>query len=173
MTILYTLLSIIALILIIAAFLPKTFELKAQATIKAPLDKVRDYVKLFENQKQYSVRVMKDPNSKITYKGTQWEVGAMQARDSEDKDVGKWEQEMKSMTPQKSMKIEIRFEKPMAAVHQAENIFEQISDSETKVTNIFTGKNPRPGNFISMFFLPKVEKDMQQNMDNLKTILEK
>jgi uncharacterized membrane-anchored protein YitT (DUF2179 family) len=70
MTILYTILSIIAIILIIAALLPKTFELKAQAIIKAPLDKVRDYVKLFENQKQYSVRVMKDPNSKLTYKGT-------------------------------------------------------------------------------------------------------
>ena len=173
MIILYTILSIIAVILIIAALLPKTFELKAEAIIKTPLDKARDYVKLFENQKQYSVRVMKDPNSKLTYRGTQWEVWAMQARDSQDKRVGKWEQEMKSMIPQKSMKIEIRFEKPMAAAHQAENIFTKISDNETKVTNIFTGKNPRPGNFISMFFLPKVEKDMQQNMDNLKKNLEK
>ena len=60
-------LIIIAIPLIIAAFLPKTFELNAEVIINKPKSEVRDYVKLFENQKNYSVRVMADPDVLLKY----------------------------------------------------------------------------------------------------------
>jgi hypothetical protein len=89
------------------------------------------------------------------------------------KDVGIGEQEIIKMEEGKSLDVEVRFEKPMKATHYAKTTLEEITSTQTKVTNIFTGKNPRPGNLISAFFLPKVEKDMQQNMNNLKKELEK
>jgi uncharacterized protein YxeA len=67
MKIVLIILIIIAIPLIIAAFLPKTFELRAETTINKPKQEVRDYVKLFENQKNYSVRVMADPDVLLKY----------------------------------------------------------------------------------------------------------
>ena len=67
MVILYIVLAIIILLLFIAAFLPKQFELRADTIIHTPLIKTWDYVKLFASQKEFSVRVMADPNVKLTY----------------------------------------------------------------------------------------------------------
>ncbi len=173
MKIVLIILIIIAIPLIIAAFLPKTFELRAETTINKPKQEVRDYVKLFENQKNYSVRVMADPDVLLKYEWISWTIWAKQSRSSIMKDVGIGEQEIIKMEEGKSLDVEIRFEKPMKATNYAKTTLEEITSTQTKVTNIFTGKNPRPGNLISAFFLPKVEKDMQQNMNNLKKELEK
>lgn len=165
--------GLIALVLIIASFLPKTFELSAQVVIDKPSDEVRNYAKILANQKNYSVRVMADANVKLSYSGVDGTVGAKQARDSSMKNVGKGEQEITKIDEGKSYQVVIRFEKPMKAINNARTTIEAIWPNQTKVTNTFRGVNPRPGNFISMFFLPQVRKDMQQNMDNLKTQLEK
>ena len=44
--------------------------------VNKPKQQVFDYVKLIKNQEQYSVWVMKDPNIKIVYTGTDGTVGA-------------------------------------------------------------------------------------------------
>jgi len=67
MKIIYFIITLIVFILIIAALLPKTFTLKAETTINKPKQDVRDYVKLFTNQKFYSVRVMADPDAILKY----------------------------------------------------------------------------------------------------------
>jgi hypothetical protein len=188
MTILYVILGIVAVLLIIAALMPKTFTLKAETTINAPKDHVRDYVRLLGNQKFYSVRVMKDPAVKLTYSGTDGEIGAGQTWTSEMKDVGAGAQEITAMDPGNSYEVEIRFEQPMKATNYAKTTVEWVLPETagnplegkggaegggfTRVSNVFWGVNPWPGNLISLFFLPKVEKDMQQNMDNLKKNLE-
>ena len=89
MTILYVIIAAIALVLIVAALLPKTFELKAETIIHKPKQQVRDYTKLFANQVNYSVRVMADPQVKLTHSGVDGTVGTTQARDSVDNNVGK------------------------------------------------------------------------------------
>ncbi len=171
--VLSVLIGVVALILIIAAFLPKTFELSAQVVIDKPSDEVRNYAKILANQKNYSVRVMADPNVQLVYEWIDGTVWAKQARESTMKNVGKGEQEITKIDEGKSYEVVIRFEKPMKATNYARTTVEAIGQKQTKVTNIFRGVNPRPGNFVSMFFLPQVRKDMQQNMDNLKTQLEK
>lgn len=173
MKLLYIILGIIVLLLLIAAFLPKTFELKAETVINKPKQVVRDYGKLFANQKNFSVRVMADPNVKIEYNGIDGTVGARQSRDSSDKNVGKGEQEITKIDEGNSIEVEIRFERPMKATNYARGTYEDLGNGTTKVSQVFRGKNPRPMNLMSMLFLPKVEKDMQQNMDNLKAVLEK
>jgi hypothetical protein len=116
---------------------------------------------------------MKDPNSVLNYSGEQGTVGAKQNRNSTMRDVGAGEQEIISLQEPTKMEVEVRFERPMKATNKATNILVDMGNNQTKISNIFTGKNPRPGNFISMFFLPKVKKDMQNNMNNLKVQVEK
>lgn len=67
MIILYIIGGLIILLLLIAAVMPKKFELKAYTIINTPQKKVWEYVKCFANQKEYSVRVMTDPNIQLTY----------------------------------------------------------------------------------------------------------
>ncbi len=165
--------GLVALVLIIASFLPKTFELSAQVVIDKPSDEVRNYAKILANQKNYSVRVMTDPNVQLIYEGIDGTVWAKQARDSSMKNVWKGEQEITKIDEGKSYEVVIRFEKPMKATNNARTTIESLGENQTRVTNTFRGVNPRPGNFVSMFFLPQVRKDMQQNMNNLKIQLEK
>lgn len=116
---------------------------------------------------------MADPDVILKYEWTDGTIGTKQSWSSIMKDVGVGEQEIIKMEEGKTIDVEIRFEKPMKATHYARTKIEEVTSNQTKVTNIFTGNNPRPGNIISVFFLPKVEKDMQKNMDNLKKELEK
>ncbi len=166
------LLALVAILLIVAAFLPKEFALKAETTINAPQLQVWNYVKFLANQENYSVRVMADPQVKLTYSGTDGTIGFRQARDSQMSNVGAGEQEIIAMQEWLSYDVEIRFERPMKATSYARTMLESLDAKQTKVTNTFRGSNPRPMNLVSMFFLGQVRKDMQKNMDNLKAIIE-
>ena len=170
--ILLSLVAIIALVLIIAAFLPKDFSLTAETTINAPQIHVWNYVKSLTNQTHYSVRVMADPDVKLSYSGTDGTVGFRQARDSQVTNVGAGEQEITAMEEGQSYQVEIRFLRPMQWTNYAKTTLESLGSGQTKVTNTFRGKNPRPMNLISKLFLPQVRRDMQQTMDNLKKRLE-
>lgn len=178
MIILYVIVALIVVVLLIAALMPKSFELRADTIINVRLPIAWEYVKSFANQKEYSVRVMADPNVKLTYTGTDGTIGATQSRDSQDKNVWAWEQELMKLEESeddmvKSMEVEIRFTRPMVATNFAKTIFEDVWHGHTKVTNVFRWVNSWPGNLLSSFFLPKVQKDMQKNMNNLKEVLEK
>lgn len=164
--------SIIVLLLIIAAVLPKSVNLKAGTTIQAPKQVVFDYVKLLKNQENYSVRVMQDPEVELSYSGTDGTVGFIAARKSDDKNVGIGEQEIVKLVEGESYEVELRFEQPMQATNYAATSVEAISETETKVVNTFRGYAPRPTNLLSYLFLGKVRQDMQQNLENLKNILE-
>ena len=166
------LLALVAILLIVAAFLPKEFELKAETTINAPQIHVWNYVKFLANQENYSVRVMADPQVKLTYSGTDGTIGFRQARDSQMSNVGAGEQEIIAMQEWLSYDVEIRFVRPMQATSYARTTLESLDAKQTKVTNIFRGTNPRPMNLVSMLFIGQVRRDMQQTMDNLKALLE-
>ena len=71
------------------------------------------------------------------------------------------------------MELQEQSNHDQSSTHYAKTTLEESGINQTTLTNIYWRGNPRPGNLISAFFLPKVEKDMQKNMDNLKKELEK
>jgi uncharacterized protein YndB with AHSA1/START domain len=95
--ILYAIGAIIALILIVAAIMPKELNLESEVIIAKPKQVVFDYVKILDNQKYYSKWVMQDPNVKMTMTGTDGTVGAISAWESNVEDVGVGEQEIKTI----------------------------------------------------------------------------
>src|SRR5436190_22481049 len=96
-TILIVIAGIIALLLLIALFTKKGFTLEKQVVINRPKRDVFNYLKLIKNQEQYSIWVMKDPNIKIVYTGTDGTVGFTSSWESNDKNVGIGEQEIKKI----------------------------------------------------------------------------
>lgn len=172
MIFLYIFITLILVILLIAAIMPKAFTITAETVIDKPSAEVFNFVKLIKNQERYSVWVMADPNIKINYQGTDGTVGFISSWNSEDKNVGVGEQEIKSIKEGERYDVELRFEKPFKATNQAYTTTTPVSDNRTKVTTVFSGSNPFPMNLMIPMIKGMLLKDMNKNFMNLKKILE-
>lgn len=171
--ILYAIGALIALILIVAAIMPKDLNLESEVIIAKPKQVVFDYVKLLDNQKYYSKWVMQDPNVKMTMTGTDGTVGAISAWESEVEDVGIGAQEIKTIIDGERIEYELRFKKPFEATDSAYTILEAIDSTHTKVINGFKSKMPYPFNLMRPMVSKMLTADMATNMKNLNEQLMK
>lgn len=165
--------SIIALFLIAGLLLPKNFKIARDIVINKPKQEVFDYLKLIRNQEKYSVWVMKDPNVKIVYTGTDGTVGFTSSWVSDDKNVGIGEQEIKSINEGESMEVEVRFKKPFEATNYALTTVNTTTGGQTAVTSSFFGQCKFPMNVMFVFMSKILGKDMQKNLENMKANIEK
>lgn len=173
MIFLYIFLALIALLLLVAAIMPKTLTISTEVIIEKSSTDVFNFVKLIKNQEQYSVWVMADPDIKITYTGTDGTVGFISSWTSENKNVGVGAQEIKAIKEGERYDVELRFEKPFKATNQAYTTTTPIGENRTKVTTVFMGSNPFPMNLMIPMVKGMLLKDMNKNFVNLKAILEK
>lgn len=166
------LLILIALPFIIAIFIPKSYTVSVSETINRPRQVVFDYVRILENQKDYSIWVMADPDLKPVITGTDGEVGAIQKWNSKVDDVGEGEQEITALTPDR-MDIDLRFKRPFKGTAKAANLFKAITENQTMLTSEFYSNDPYPMNLPSYIFGRKMMKEAQtKNLQNIKRILE-
>lgn len=164
--------SFIALIIIIALILPKKMELKSEIIIAKPSDEVFNYVVHLKNQKYFSKWVMADPDAKHTYSGEDGTVGFIAAWDSKNKNVGKGEQEITAINPGKRYDVELRFEKPFKATNHAYTEVVDLGNNQTKVITCFQAESKIPQNIVSQMMKGMLLKDLNQNAENLKRVLE-
>ncbi|MFN8257851.1 MAG: SRPBCC family protein [Bacteroidales bacterium] len=136
---------------------------------------VFDYIKYLKNQDNYSKWNKIDPSMKKSYRGTDGEVGFVAHWESDNKDVGWGEQEIKKITEGERLGFELRFIKPFEATESAYMTTETTGENQTKVTWGFSGHMNYPMN-ISLLFMD-MEKmiggDLETGLLNLKTELEK
>jgi hypothetical protein len=171
--ILIAIVVIIAIPLIAALFVPKTYTVSVSETISKPKQVVFDYVRILDNQKNYSEWVMADPNSDIKIEGTDGTVGATQTWNSKDDNVGEGSQTITALTPDR-MDVDLNFIRPFEGHSKAADIFESISETETKVTMEFYSESVYPMNLPSYLFGKKmIAETSAKNLKNLKEILEK
>jgi len=172
LTILLVIGGIIALFLIAALLIPKKFSIQKEVRIHRPVTPVFDYLKQIRNQEKYSVWVMRDPNIRLEYTGTDGEVGFKSAWESEDKNVGIGEQEITAIKNGESIEVEIRFKKPFQATNWARTTVTEDGEGQTRVSQVFYGNSKYPMNVMNLMMDKLVGRDMVQNMNNLKKILE-
>lgn len=171
----FVIVGILAIALISALFLKKEYAVVKEVTINKPKQEVFDYIKLIKNQDNYSVWNKLDPNMKKDYKGTDGAVGFVYSWDSENKNAGQGEQEIKSVKDGESLDMEIRFKRPFESTCGAYLSTEAAGDNQTKVKWGFEGKMPYPMNIMQLFMNMEemVGKDLQGGLDNLKKEMEK
>jgi uncharacterized protein YndB with AHSA1/START domain len=164
--------GIIALLLIIALFMKKAHYVNREIIIKAPLQKVFDYLKLLKNQEQFNKWATADKeNRKEAFKGTDGTVGFIYSW-SGDKSAGEGEKEIMKIVEGKKIETEIRFIKPMRVT--ASVIFETtaLPGDQTRVNLINTGTLKYPLNIMIPMAEKKFPKDMDASLIILKNILE-
>lgn len=170
--ILFVLAGIIALLLIIALFMKKQHYFRREIVITAPRQKVFDFLKLLNNQDKFNKWAKTDPNRKWEYKGTDGTVGYTIAW-SGNKKAGEGEKEIIGLVEGKRIETEIRFVKPMNVTASVIMETESLSDSQTKVSLINTGKLKYPMNIFIPMAEKRFPKDMDESLAMLKNILEK
>ena len=173
--ILLGILGIIVLLLVVALFVKKEYAVEREIAINKPKQEVFDYVKFLKNQDNFSVWAQTDPNMKKDFRGTDGTVGVVSAWDSENKQVGKGEQEIKNIIEGERIDFELRFLKPFEATDNAFMSTEAVGGNQTKVKWGFNGKMPYPMNLMLLVMnMDKMLGDqLQTGLNNLKTILEK
>lgn len=173
-TILLTLVGIIALLLVIGLFSKKGYLIERSVIINKPKQEVFNYVKLMRNQDYFSKWVMKDPGMKKDFKGTDGTEGFIYAWDSVDKNAGAGEMEIKKIKDGERIDMEIRFERPMKAVSDATFVLES-SGSQTNTRWSFKSEMKYPFNVMMLLvnFEKLLGKDMETSLAMLKTNLEK
>lgn len=124
---------LIAVPLIVALFAKKDYEVEREITIDKPKEEVFDYVKFLKNQDNYSKWATMDPEMKKTYRGTDGTVGFVSAWESDNKDVGIGEQEIKKITEGERIDFELRFFEPFESTEPAYMTTESVSENQTKV----------------------------------------
>lgn len=172
LTIVYIIGGIIVLFLLIGLLTKKDFSLEKNITINKPRQEVFNYAKLLKNQEFYSVWVMKDPNIKLVYTGVDGTVGAGSAWESNNKNVGIGAQEIIELVDGESMKTEIRFKKPFEATNYAVNRITDAGNGQTKISTMFSGRSKFPMNVMNLVIGKMVGKDMEKNLENMKSNLE-
>lgn len=166
--------GIIVLILIIAAVMKKGYGIERSIVVNKPLDETFHFISSIETQNGWSKWANLDPNIKTTYVGTDRTVGFTSKWESEHKNVGHGEQEIKKLIPNERMETEMRFLKPMRSVAYGYFNTTPVNESQTKVAWGFTGNFPYPFNIMMLFMDMEgmLGKDFEEGLENMKKKIE-
>lgn len=166
---------LIAIALITALFVKKDYAVEREITINKPKQEVFDYIKYLKNQDHYSKWAMMDPEMKKTYRGTDGTVGFVSTWESDNKEVGTGEQEIKKITEGEQIDFELRFFKPFEANEAAYMKTEAVSENQTLVKWGFNGHMDYPMNLFLLFmnFDKMIGGDLETGLSRLKIELEK
>lgn len=172
--VLYTIIGLIAVVLIAAFVMPKDYAVEREIVVNRPKAEVFEYIKSLKKQNEWSVWGRRDPNMKKEFSGTDGTVGFVSMWDGND-DVGKGEQQITKIEEGTRVDTELRFLKPFESTSDAYMITEPLDSSSTKVRWGFTGKMPIPMNVMLPFMNmdKSIGNDFQEGLTNLKSILEK
>mgnify|MGYP003607703147 CR=1 FL=1 len=174
-TILLIVLAIIIALLISGLFVKSDYEVNREVIINKPVREVFDYIKLLRNQDNFSKWAGMDPDMKKDYKGIDGEVGFVSSWESNNKDVGKGEQEILKIIDLERIDFEIRFIKPFKSISSAYMITDFVTENHTKVIWGFSGKMSYPMNIMLLFMNMEkmIGKDFETGLNNLKNLMEK
>ena len=171
---LYIVLGLIFVIAILILAAPKKYHVFRSIHIAAPKKVVFEYLKYLKKQEEWSPWAKKDPHMNRKFMGIDGEVGAINYWNG-NKEVGEGEQEITMIVEGERIEGELRFFKPFNSKSDCYMTAEAISDTETKVTWGFSGKNEFPMSIFSVFVSmdKMVGKDFEEGLAALKSITEK
>jgi len=167
--------GIISVPLVTAAFLRKNYHVERKITIQLPKAEVFDYIKYLKNQDHYSKWASMDPLMEKTYRGKDATEGFVSAWSSDNKEVGKGEQEIIGINEGERIDFELRFFEPFKSTAKAYMTTDSLSDKQTTVVWGIDGQISYPMNLMLLFmdFDQMLGADLEQGLKKLKAELEK
>lgn len=165
---------ILGLFLVLALIAPKRYDVEREIIINRPKAEVFEYVKYLKNQDKYSTWAKVDMEMKKEFSGVDGEPGFVSAWESDNKDVGKGEQEIVAIVEGERIDFELRFLEPFQSTDYVSLITTELDPTSTKVVWSFNGKMKYPMNIMLLVMNMDLllGKDLEEGLVNLKIILE-
>ena len=166
--------GIIILLLLIGLFTKKDYAVEREITINKPAERVFNYIKYLKNQDNYSKWAMMDPGMKKEFRGTDGTVGFVSAWESDNKKVGKGEQQISGIREGERIDMKLHFIKPWEGKADAHMVTEDIGAAQTKVKWGLKSRMNYPMNTMMLFMNmdSMLGKDLEVGLAKLKTLLE-
>lgn len=164
---------LIVIPLLIAVFTKKDIFIERSITINQPREIVFEYVKYFENMKNYGVWYTIDPNMTNEYFGEDGTVGFINSWSSTNKMVGNGEQEITGIVAGERIESELRM-LDYGTKSEIVMLLSDIDSTSTKVVWQIKSQLPYPTNIMLLFtnFENAMGEDFEIGLNNLKEILE-
>ncbi len=166
--------GLVLLVFLIGLFSKKDIQVEKEVTIDRAPAEVYAFVKMLDNQDHYNKWIMMDPNVRRSYSDADGTIGARASWDSDNKQVGKGQQEITALKQDERIDWQVRFEKPFKGVAHTYMVLKSVSNN-TKLLWGFTQHMTYPSNIILLFMnIPKMlGTDVETSLQNLKKHLEK
>ena len=173
-TILVAVFAFLALLLIIALFTKKAYSVEREITINKPRQDVFSYIKLLKNQDHFSKWASMDQNMKKAYKGTDGTVGFVSSWESENKKVGKGEQEITKIAEGERVDYRLHFIEPFEGLANAFMTTASVAENQTRVKWGFDSSMKYPMNIMLLFMNMErmIGDDFATGLNKLKANLE-
>ncbi|WP_346237299.1 SRPBCC family protein [Niabella insulamsoli] len=163
----FAILIFVALLLIVALFVPKAFTSEAEVVINEPKQQVFNYIKFVKNQDNFGVWQLSDPDMKTIASGADGSVGFKYSWDGEK--TGKGSQTITHIVDGERMESELDF--GFGEPARSYFILKELAPEQTSVTWGITGKSPYPWNLMNLFM--NMDDQFKEGLGNLKRILER
>ncbi|MBS1546671.1 MAG: SRPBCC family protein [Bacteroidetes bacterium] len=154
-TLLIILLAVVVLAVLLGLLGPKHSHLERKTVIAAPAAMVWDHVKSLKAENEWSPFLAMEPSAKVTFEGTDGEVGSKSSWAGEK--IGKGEQVVNAVDPGKHIGVDLHFIKPFEGLAKGAIDLVPKGDS-TEVTWSFDSENGFLSRIIYVF------KDMDAMM---------
>lgn len=173
MIIIYSVLGIIAFMLILGLFVSRDMNYEKSVSIDAGIGDVWKHVSSLTAMDKWSPWKQKDPDIIQTITGTDGTVGATQSWESKVKNVGEGSQTIVRVEEPHTFDTKLVFLKPFKSI--AEGYVKLVEEgSGTRATWGFKSQMPYPMNLMKLFmnFEKGMDKDFGQGLGRLKQLCE-
>lgn len=161
---LFTVLGIVAAILVAALFISRTYHLERFVTIHAPQALIMDQISNLKKANEWSPFMAQDKEVQVTYSQVDGQVGSWSHWESKKSGVGT--QTIVKLTADR-VETRLDFEKPMKSTDTA--FFQsQPEGTDVKVTWGMEGSHPYPLNFMNLLVDGYLGKIFDKGLNNLK-----
>ncbi len=165
--------ALVALLLLIAAFLPKEYQLEKEVVVDATPAQVYPFVQTFEKRGEWYPWYRRDPNMERSLEGPDGEVGTISSWKGEPETVGSGQQKLVRLEENQRVETEITFTEPFES--QARSYVDlEKEGGKTRVVWGFESRFPFPMNaLIAVMGLESaVGKDYEEGLAKLKEVVE-
>lgn len=158
--------GLVAIFLIIAAFLPSEYSISRETTVNVSADSVYNHILVYKDRDKWDPWLAMDPGAtvNISDKEYSWK-GEL---------IGEGKINVVKSEPNKSIHAKLEFIAPNQMKSDVHWEFESIDSSTTKLTWIFKGELGYPAErYFGLFLEDMMGPQFETGLNNLKTLIEK
>lgn len=167
------LVSMIALVLVVALFVDGNYAVEREAKVVTNSQKTFNYLRNLKNQEDYITFFKQDPNIKIWYEGTKGQVGSKICWSSKKDKIGRGEFEITELKKNKRIELIHRQFSPSAEHNNLTIDLAPIGKKNTQVQFKISGSFSYPWN-LQLLFDNRSEilgTEFEQRLKNISILL--